>query len=145
MVEEVAKASSDATRREPRTKESVDQKSASYIRHQDRRIWEKVWNREPGQIQPGSQFNSMQLSRGALSRKRPWQLAKDTPRWKPLQISASKRYSPPKIIRVKTVEVTADKNDMRRSKVVIEEGRSLKDMPFRQRALPPKVQSALAI
>lgn len=143
MVEEVAKTSSDAVRRESKT-DTIDPKSRSYIRHQDRQIWEKVWHKEPGQIQPGSRMNSLQLSRGDLSRKRPWQLEK-TPRWKPLQISANKRYSPPKIIRVKTVEVKADKNDMRRSRVVIEEGRSLKDMPFRQRALPPKVQSALAI
>jgi hypothetical protein len=142
MVEDIAKESSEEKRREQHMKERKDQTTNSHVRHQNRRIWERVWNREPGQIAPGSDINSIQLSRGVHTRKRPWQLEKART---PLQISANRRYSPPKVIRVKTVEVTTDKRDKRTSRVVIEEGRSLKDMPFRQRALPPKVQSALSI
>jgi hypothetical protein len=145
MVESVAKESSEEERREQSMKERRDQTTNAHVRHQNRRIWERVWNREPGQIAPGSDINSLQASRGVHTKKRPWQLEKPISRRQPLQISANKRYSPPKVIRVKTVEVTADKKDKRSSRVVIEEGRSLKDMPFRQRALPPKIQSALSI
>jgi len=145
IVEETAKKSSEEERKEQHRKESAAHTTNAHVRHQNRRIWERVWDREPGQITPGSKINSLRLSRGALTRKRPWQLEKEKPEWKPLRISAKTRYSPPKVIRVKTVEVTTDEQNRRTSQVVIEEGRSLKDMPFRQRALPPKVQSALSI
>jgi hypothetical protein len=46
---------------------------------------------------------------------------------------------------VKTVEVLTSKEGKRTSRVMIEEGGSLKDMPFRKKALPPDVQSHLRI
>lgn len=120
------------------------------VRHQNRQLWERVWNREPGQITAGSTDGSLRASKrdlvkkgDLLKNKRPWQLEKHV--WTPLNISARKRHVPPKVIRVKTVEVLTDEKGKRTSRTVIEEGRSLKDMPFRKKALPPSMQSVLSI
>jgi hypothetical protein len=145
-VEGAVKDMSEEKRRQEHREQSKTGKVRAEVRHQNRQIWERVWNREPGQVTAGSFKGSLQTSKAALARVRPWQLPKGKRQaWEPLAISAKKRYVAPKTIRVKTVEVQTDRKGKRTSRVVIEEGRSLKDMPFRQRALPPKVQSILSI
>lgn len=141
----MARKASEEERKEKHRQESKDKSTLPAVRHQNRQLWERVWNREPGQIAPGSTIGSLRLSRGSIPKKRPWQLAKEKTGYKPLEISGRKKYTRPKVIRVKTVEVKTDAKGKRTSRVVIEEGRSLKDMPFRQKALPPKVQSLLSI
>lgn len=146
LVEDAVKDMSEEKRRQDHREQSKTGKVRAEVRHQNRQIWERVWNREPGQVTAGSLKGSLQTSKAALARVRPWQLPKGKRQtWEPLAISARKRYVVPKTIRVKTVEIQTDRKGKRASRVVIEEGRSLKDMPFRQRALPPKVQSVLSI
>lgn len=142
---DVAKETSEQERKELHIQQSKDKFPASAVRHQNRVLWERVWDREPGQVTAGSNIGSLRLARATIPRKRPWQLEKGKAGLQPLEISAVKRYRRPKTIRVKTVEVKTDEKGKRASTVVIEEGRSLKDMPFRKKALPPKVQAALSI
>ncbi|KAG8749000.1 hypothetical protein FRC14_001771 [Serendipita sp. 396] len=142
LVEDTAKASSKEQRQAKNREDIKQKKRLASVHHQDRQLWERVWDRAPGQVTAGSPTGSLHASKGLMTRARPWQLVK---RVAPLQISAHKKYSPPKVIRVKTVRVKTDKKGKRSSTVVIEEGRSLKDMPWRQKALSPAMQSALSI
>ncbi|KAG8835214.1 hypothetical protein FRC17_004776 [Serendipita sp. 399] len=143
LVEDKAKDASKEQRRAKNREEVRQKKSSAAVRHQDRQLWERVWDREPGQVTAGSISGSLPTSKGLMTRARPWQLGKRSP--PALKISAFKKYSPPKTIRVKTVRVKTDKKGKRTSTVVIEEGSSLKEMPWRRKALSPSIQSALSI
>lgn len=144
----VEKDARNKTRKEfvKKLSDDVEKKKIDFaVQVQEARLWRRVWHRAPGQVMPSSTLGSLQLAKKAMAKKRPWQLEKSPAGYSPLEISASKRFLPRKTIRVKTVEVIVDKDGERKSTSKIEEGRSIKEMPFRKKALPPKVQSALKI
>lgn len=139
---------SEKRRVEKRDADKQEGKNEGAVRHQEKRIWNTVWNKAPGQIDAGSPDSSLRLAKGLLGKRRPWQLQRQKTGWSPLEISALKRYRDPKIIRVKTVEITTakkmkDGKAERTPKVTIEEGRRRKDMPARMRAPTPNVQRVL--